>query len=106
MTTSRRYFEEKWIPLDMTARTWEQHHVPQTDIHNSPTTPRRKQAHAPAEQDEDFAVEAGYSRPHLLQPRVIDMDEKPIISEKHVWGMVDGWGPKAGKWGKGAKAHE
>jgi hypothetical protein len=30
----------------------------------------------------------------------------PVIAEKHVWGVVDGWGKKAGKWGKGPKAFD
>lgn len=33
-------------------------------------------------------------------------DGKPVISSVHAWGERDDWGPKAGKWGQGAKAFE
>ena len=33
-------------------------------------------------------------------------DGKPIISSVHAWGERDDWGPKAGRWGQGAKAHK
>jgi hypothetical protein len=70
----------------------------------------------------DFATEAAYSRPgSLRRPTSGEVDHEkdgiskstrsagprgsaPVIGEKHVWGVVDEWGAKAGKWGKGAKA--
>lgn len=32
--------------------------------------------------------------------------DPPKISPVHVWGVVDEWGKRAGRWGKGAKAYE
>ena len=73
----------------------------------------------------DFATEAAYSRPGLLQRPAAEPSASveghsetasarsvgprgnaPVIGEKHVWGVVDGWGEKAGKWGKGPKAFD
>lgn len=31
-------------------------------------------------------------------------ENPPVIHENHVWGVKEEWGPKAGQWGKGAKA--
>ncbi|ORX37709.1 AFG1-like ATPase-domain-containing protein [Kockovaella imperatae] len=95
MTTSPTYFEENWLPLDASARTWE--------TASGKESIRVHQRNLP-DNDDDFATEAGYSRPERLHPRAEDLpDGKPVISEKHVWGVADGWGPKAGKWGKGSK---
>ncbi|GAA5827955.1 hypothetical protein JCM11251_005665 [Rhodosporidiobolus azoricus] len=33
-------------------------------------------------------------------------DERPKIKEDHVWGVIESWGKKAGRWGKGARAYE
>ncbi|BGP28335.1 hypothetical protein JCM10296v2_000067 [Rhodotorula toruloides] len=32
--------------------------------------------------------------------------EKPVLSEAHVWGVREDWGKKAGRWGRGARAYE
>ncbi|BGP21193.1 hypothetical protein JCM10295v2_000064 [Rhodotorula toruloides] len=32
--------------------------------------------------------------------------DKPVLSEAHVWGVREDWGKKAGRWGKGARAYE
>ena len=57
--------------------------------------------------DEDFASEAGYSRPQFLrQPPMGEERDPPVIKEHHVWGVVDEWGENAGRWGKGSKAFE
>ena len=98
MTTSPSYFKEKWIPLDPSARSWEQVGIDQTTSLASPLTVLKEDA------DDDFAVEAGYSRPGRLQSEA--QEDRPMISEKHFWGMVEGWGPKAGAWGKGAKVFD
>lgn len=40
-----------------------------------------------------------------LNPQVEISDlPKPKISSSHIWGMVDTWGKKAGKWGMGVEA--
>ncbi|BGP12176.1 hypothetical protein JCM10213_004742 [Rhodosporidiobolus nylandii] len=33
-------------------------------------------------------------------------EERPKIREEHVWGVIESWGKKAGRWGRGAKAYE
>lgn len=40
-----------------------------------------------------------------LNPQ-IDVSElpKPKIASSHIWGMIDNWGKKAGKWGMGVEA--
>jgi hypothetical protein len=31
---------------------------------------------------------------------------KPKISSNHIWGMIDTWGKKAGRWGLGVEARK
>ncbi|GAA6008111.1 hypothetical protein JCM10207_007033 [Rhodosporidiobolus poonsookiae] len=33
-------------------------------------------------------------------------DERPRIGESHVWGVVENWGKRAGRWGLGARAYD
>jgi protein AFG1 len=57
--------------------------------------------------DDDYAAEAGYSRPQFLrQPPANEERNPPVIKEHHVWGVVDEWGDNVGRWGKGAKAFD
>lgn len=116
MTNSPNYARETWIPLAPEGRIWETV-APPTLPHKTKT---RRQV-SKAKKEGDFAREAAYSRPGLLTAKVGDQVEDPetlrnhksgsregapIISEKHMWGVVDEWGEKAGKWGKGVKAHK
>jgi protein AFG1 len=56
----------------------------------------------PSDRDSnDFADEAGYSRPETLRPKVAR--DPPKISEDHMWGVREDWGKKAGEWGQGVK---
>jgi protein AFG1 len=106
MTTSPTYRNEQWIPLDSTARAWE--------TPSQPSTPRTsakvlaRVASAVPGSVGDFAEEAGYSRPQLLQPRATTgpREGAPVIKEHHMWGVTEEWGDRAGKWGKGVKAFD
>lgn len=109
MTTSPTYPNEEWLPLGAEGRTWEG-----VISGSSPSKPFRASVTA---SEEDFAVEAGYSRPQRLterqEPVITHQNEgagprhdPPIIKEEHVWGVADEWGEKAGKWGKGPKAYK
>jgi len=108
MTTSATYAKEEWLPVQLSGRSWE------SVVRNPPdrTTRRIRAASAllseSSKQGEDFADEAGYSRPVKLappNPEYVSRADPPVIDEHHVWGVVDEWGPKAGKWGKGAGAY-
>ncbi|WWC65826.1 uncharacterized protein I303_108448 [Kwoniella dejecticola CBS 10117] len=106
MTTSPTYAKEEWLPLDLASRTWERS--------KNPTTARRAYRRSTSDPSadstrlklDDFATEAGYSRPGKLESSVTERKSPPVIKEQHVWGVVDEWGEKAGKWGKGTKAYK
>lgn len=129
MTTSPTYARETWLPLAIEGRIWE------SKITAPPPLPKTSHATQKGRSDTglpgnsgDYATEAAYSRPGLLadkakqerpeegfsedkRPAVARLrlggtDGAPVIKEKHVWGVVDEWGEKAGKWGKGSKAFE
>ena len=64
----------------------------------------RNQSFSSPRASEDFADEAGYSRPDKLSALEDRMSKgPPKIGEQHAWGMAEGWGKKAGRWGLGAK---
>lgn len=125
MTTSSTHARETWLPLAIEGRIWE------SKITAPPPSPRKtlpsvkggSDTGLPAAETGDYATEAAYSRPGRLTPRRPEegfsedkrlteaarlrlggTDGAPVIKEKHVWGVVDEWGEKAGKWGKGTKA--
>ena len=117
MTTSTTYASQAWLPLAPEGRIWE------SKIGTAPLARSKSGGYTgalagmPVDEDEgDFATEAAYSRPGLLAKPATEEEmirvvreqtgprgNPPIIGEKHVWGVVDGWGEKAGKWGKGSK---
>ncbi|GAA6033705.1 hypothetical protein JCM8097_004391 [Rhodosporidiobolus ruineniae] len=33
-------------------------------------------------------------------------EDRPKIADSHVWGVIENWGKKAGRWGMGARAYE
>ncbi|WWC95825.1 hypothetical protein V866_002691 [Kwoniella sp. B9012] len=105
MTTSPTYAAEEWLPLDKEARTWENSKNP-TTAHS--TVRRASTGLGSAEKAmDDLAVEAGHSRPGKLEKTEAKARKPaPQIKEQHMWGVVDEWGEKAGKWGKGVKAYE
>ena len=101
MTTSSSYTKQDWIPLSKDSRRWE---AGRSLLPTSPSLSGPGPLVSLSEQ-EDFATEAGYSRPQFLQRPVSDNErDPPMIKEHHVWGVQDDWGPKSGKWGQGAKA--
>nr|XP_019043548.1 AFG1-family ATPase [Kwoniella bestiolae CBS 10118]OCF22478.1 AFG1-family ATPase [Kwoniella bestiolae CBS 10118] len=105
MTTSPTYTAEEWLPLDREARTWENSNNPT----NARSTARRPASGLMPFKNgsDDIAVEAGYSRPKKLDREAVkDRKPAPVIKEQHMWGVVDEWGAKAGKWGQGAKAYK
>ena len=101
MTTSPTYAKEDWTPLTREARRWE------TGV-SSVSSPPYSSGPGPrssAKADDEYAVEAGYSRPQFARRPPADEERTPpVIKEHHVWGVVDEWGNRAGRWGKGAKA--
>ncbi|WWC92798.1 uncharacterized protein L201_007757 [Kwoniella dendrophila CBS 6074] len=102
MTTSPTYIVEEWLPLDLESRTWEK-----SKNQTTARSTQRRLATGLASSvglSDDLAVEAGYSRPDKLDPEA-KARKAPVIKEQHMWGVVDEWGEKAGKWGKGAKAY-
>jgi len=113
MSRSPRYATEQWLPVSESQRRWES-----LALSVPPPTPsylreaRQRDATYPQERlrptlapadsnSSDFADEAGYSRPAATEDHP---QGPPVISESHVWGVREGWGPKAGEWGKGAMA--
>lgn len=113
MTTSPTYSREAWIPVSAESRLWETNKataVPPQILKSAWATP------APKHGSQDFATEAGYSRPERLtrspkeepvrQQRAGPREGAPVITEKHMWGVVEEWGEKVGKWGKGVKAFD
>ena len=120
MTTSPSYAQEAWIPVTSDVRIWESSLSPAAKTPPPKSSPSSKSPKPDELEQGDFASEAGYSRPGLLQkPAEADQAADPaaaarhqlgsrvgapVIQEKHMWGVVEGWGEKAGKWGKGAKA--
>jgi protein AFG1 len=111
MSRSPRYATEQWLPVSESQRRWESLALsvpPATpsylrearERNAKPPQERIRPILSPADSDSsDFADEAGYSRPVPTKDR-----SRPVISESHVWGVREEWGPKAGEWGKGAKA--
>ncbi len=126
MSRSARYAAEEWLPLNESQRRWEQLALsvpPETPSYLRDARERRsssaagaagaapstatypqerlREVIAPADDGarSDFADEAGYSRSAPGdKPR-----GPPVISENHVWGVRDEWGPKAGAWGQGVR---
>ncbi|EIW71533.1 hypothetical protein TREMEDRAFT_67817 [Tremella mesenterica DSM 1558] len=95
MTQSPNYQQEDWIPLSSEVRSWE--------ISSNPTKYTRLSDNNLSEGvtvDDDFAHEASLSGQNMR-----DDGKAPVIREQHIWGVADGWGTKAGQWGKGTSAY-
>ncbi len=114
MSRSPRYATEQWLPLAEGQRRWEKLALsvpPPTPTYLREARERDTTATYPQERlrssldrsddsSSDFADEAGYSRSAAAGDRPRG---PPVISESHVWGIREEWGPKAGQWGKGVK---
>lgn len=84
MTTSPTYALEDWLPLDAKGRTWETASRASAML-NTFQGHLRSQAqssrpHGAQEDGEDFAVEAGYSRPSTLVRRPRDYLDKAVTA--------------------------
>lgn len=67
------------------------------------STPRHETAAA-----SDFADEASYNSvskdERRRSSRAYNRDQgPPVLSDAHIWGVRDDWGPKAGRWGRGVR---
>ncbi|WVQ79180.1 hypothetical protein IAT38_001276 [Cryptococcus sp. DSM 104549] len=116
MTTSPTYAREAWLPVEPKLRSWERKpgspHPPKA---TSATSSLVHGARAPSLYGrDDLAIEVGYTRPGRANgkdDRVIGRPGRrggkppPSIKEQHVWGVMDEWGKKAGRWGQGVKAY-
>lgn len=103
--TSREYVKTaRWTPIPADARVWE--HATNLPL---PSTKPVSSSLAPKESEQEASVKGFGGResvdpafPHA-EPKV---RKKPLIDSSHMWGVVDNWGAKAGRWGKGVKAYE
>ena len=111
MTTSPSYIHEEWLPLDAGGRTWEtanqaasmlntfQGHLRSFPASSSASSSASasgfsafRRPHGAQEDGEDFAVEAGYSRPSTLVSRPKDDRGTGLLegSERHDAGPARG----------------
>ncbi|KAF5357382.1 hypothetical protein D9758_005841 [Tetrapyrgos nigripes] len=102
MTSPTYNRDEVWTPLPSSSRKWELA-SDQWAVHRAGRGPGTAKRPSRADSNDDFAVEAAYER-SADTPR--EFRPAPRLREHHVWGVRDDWGEGAGKWGKGAKAHE
>lgn len=113
MSTSPAYAAEPWMPLGPAARGWEHTHV-----EGETTAPATKSAlhrggrEGLSPKSDDMAREAGARGPrgeaaHVEEPELQagPKEGAPRLSEVHAWGVEEGWGKKAGRWGKGASVY-
>ncbi|TXT13692.1 hypothetical protein VHUM_01059 [Vanrija humicola] len=121
MSSSASYAAEAWIPLAPAERGWEGGEAP-----HARETPRgivHRDAGSGFRGEDAMAAEAGAAHVHRLRrdrhqvveepelpppdaPTSGPRDGAPRIAEVHAWGVEEGWGARAGRWGRGAKAHE
>ncbi|OWZ77983.1 AFG1-family ATPase [Cryptococcus neoformans Bt85] len=119
MTSSPSYAVEEWVPLEPTLRSWEgRPHLP-----GSASKTYKQLAASPsyeiddeAKIDIDSGVVIGGSGSYHHKVNNESEDRKKLfrkdgdripptpINEQHIWGVVDEWGEKAGRWGRGVKA--
>lgn len=123
MVTSPAYAQEEWLPLASASRGWEaavnkgQVTAPakRAIIHRggglvADTDSMAREAGAFKHEVRE-ATAPGRSQP-AIEPATASVSVSgagsrtgaPKIKEVHAWGVEDAWGPKAGKWGQGAKA--
>lgn len=98
--TSPEYDEtEEWNPLPVNKRRWE-------SLRSAAQPSKVEQMRFDDPQGGDFAPEAAFEFGSRLgsQKTKRERPSAPRLKEDHFWGVRDDWGPKAGAWGKGAKA--
>lgn len=118
MSTSPAYALEPWIPLEPASRGWEVtdgavtaaassrilHRAESGLDRGSDTyaTESGSRALGDAFTTDDTSGEPGKDGARTGGPR----ENAPHIREQQVWGVEENWGPKTGRWGKGARAYE
>jgi protein AFG1 len=92
MTSPSYARDETWVPLEKHARKWE------NTADRIPTQTLPARAPTLSGLDHPGLSRAGHS--NISQPPA------PKLSNNHIWGVREDWGPRAGKWGKGAGAYD
>lgn len=116
MSTSPSYAASPWLPLSPTARGWEakvgaptgaairavRHHGGGIGLHDDPMAreagAKGQEIEPPAESPVRNSLDVP---PEEVTPG--PREGAPRIADVHAWGVEDRWGPKAGRWGRGAK---
>ncbi|EAL20923.1 hypothetical protein CNBE2840 [Cryptococcus deneoformans B-3501A] len=119
MTSSPSYAVEEWAPLEPTLRSWEgRPHPPggasKTYKQLAPSPSYEVEDETNINIDSRVVIERCDSYHHPINNESEerkklfkkDGDRKPPtpIHEQHIWGVVDQWGEKAGRWGRGVRA--
>jgi hypothetical protein len=133
MSTSPAYAASAWLPLAPNARGWEAHDgVPtsaairavrhrDTGMRSATATPLPSGVGGAVvgiggDMDvggDSMARELGQMDPDLDEVEIrttsassADREGAPKIGEVHAWGVEDRWGPRAGRWGQGARVYD
>ncbi|GAA5999954.1 uncharacterized protein JCM10292_003554 [Rhodotorula paludigena] len=104
-------------PLPAHVRSWETSSAAATAAAAAALSPARhavgEKAPLPSGRDdllsgvlEPSDLRAKWPEGRPASEKEVDVRQKPVLREEHVWGVREDWGKKAGKWGKGAKAYE
>ncbi|BEJ16556.1 hypothetical protein CspHIS471_0511610 [Cutaneotrichosporon sp. HIS471] len=108
MSTSPAYAAEAWNPLGEAARGWEHTHLdgeataPATRASASP----HRGKEGPGLKGDDLATESGSQFGLEFEEPEFEIKRRPPkMAEHHAWGVEEGWGTKAGQWGKGASVY-
>lgn len=115
MTSSPSYAAEEWAPLEPTLRSWKDRpHLPDdaSKTHKLLAESSSYEVDDEANIDRDchFVTEDCDSYRHQLSneeerkklfKKDGDRRTPTPINEQHIWGVVDEWGEKAGRWGRG-----
>jgi protein AFG1 len=96
MTSTTYARDTEWSPLPAEMRKWESSEPGPNLVLSGARPPPLDTLEA----GPDYATEAAYEG-----GRAPPRPEAPKLKEHHVWGVREDWGPKAGSWGKGAKAY-
>jgi len=108
--TSKEYVKTaRFTPIRVEDRVWEQDEIVD-DLRTRPIMPVSPSASAAAETSEGRDPPLKYARGQKVDPLAEDLDvnemPKPRIGSAHFWGIIDSWGVKAGKWGRGVRAKQ
>lgn len=103
--------QTKWTPLvESDLRAWRQDSPSLRDEHEKALQALRAGAiaasasHPSDTHHTDFADEASYAKEGKMGvERQNKMQGPPVLSEAHIWGVREDWGPRAGKWGQGVR---